>query len=103
MQLYHGSTLTISAPKIINHQKLIDFGKGFYTTSSKLQAENWARLKRQRLKTNLGMVTVFEFDENLLKNEVFNIKKFNFATEEWLDFVILNRTKDIQHEYDIVK
>ena len=103
MQLYHGSIEVIEHPKILEQQRLLDFGKGFYTTTNKEQAERWAAIKQKRLvKTTKAFVTVFELDELLLKNDTLRLKIFKQADEEWLDFVIYNRSTDAAADYDIV-
>jgi len=38
MILYHGSTEIVENPRIITGAKFLDFGYGFYTTTSKEQA-----------------------------------------------------------------
>lgn len=43
MTLYHGSNIEIQTPKLLKIQRALDFGKGFYTTSSFEQAEKWAK------------------------------------------------------------
>ena len=51
------------------------------------------------------VVTAFVFDENLLSSSDFNVKIFNDYTEEWADFIVLNRNNmsDIPaHSYDII-
>jgi hypothetical protein len=48
MKLYHGSTIIIEKPIILDSQRLLDFGKGFYTTTNKEQAERWALIKAKR-------------------------------------------------------
>ena len=103
MQLYHGSVEIIEYPKILDLQRLLDFGKGFYTTTNKEQAERWAAIKQKRtVKTINAFVTVYEFNEILLKNDILKIKIFKKADEEWLDFVIHNRSIDSATEYDLV-
>ena len=103
MQLYHGSIEVIEHPKILDQQRLLDFGKGFYTTTNKEQAERWAAIKQKRaIKTTKAFVTVFELDELLLKSDTFKLKIFKQADEEWLDFVIHNRSVDSAADYDLV-
>lgn len=103
MQLYHGSIEVIDQPKILDQQRLLDFGKGFYTTTNKEQAERWAAIKQKRaVKTTKAFVTVFELDELLLKNDTLKLKLFIQADEEWLDFIIHNRSIDSAAEYDLV-
>jgi len=103
MQLYHGSVEIIEHPKILDQQRLLDFGKGFYTTTNKEQAERWAAIKQKRTsKTAKAIVTVYEFDENLLTSDSLKIKIFKQANEEWLDFVVHNRNINSAANYDIV-
>ncbi len=35
MILYHGSNVVVTDPKIIKANRTLDFGNGFYTTTSK--------------------------------------------------------------------
>ena len=103
MKLYHGSTEIIKQPLILESQRLLDFGKGFYTTTNANQAESWAVIKRKRLVgTPHSFVTVYDIDDKMLIAGDFNVKRFDHANEEWLDFVIANRRGDIIHEYDVV-
>ena len=44
MKLYHGSNLEIKNPQILESDRKLDFGTGFYLTSSYEQAEKWAIL-----------------------------------------------------------
>ena len=37
MILYHGSNLVVSEPKLIQQNRFLDFGFGFYTTTNKLR------------------------------------------------------------------
>ena len=41
--LYHGSNVAVERPKIIQSQRTLDFGEGFYTTTNKQQAEIFAQ------------------------------------------------------------
>jgi len=103
MQLYHGSVEIIECPQILDQQRLLDFGKGFYTTTNKEQAERWAAIKQKRTgKTAKAFVTVYEYNAPLTKNDTFKIKIFTQADEEWLDFVIFNRSYASAVDYDVV-
>lgn len=42
MIVYHGSYCEIKLPNIVFSRDDLDFGKGFYVTSIKEQAINWA-------------------------------------------------------------
>jgi hypothetical protein len=38
MRIYHGSDIAVPEPEILGSNRLLDFGEGFYTTSSFEQA-----------------------------------------------------------------
>jgi len=42
MLLYHGTNIRFETPRIIAPNRALDFGTGFYTTSDKKQAKDWA-------------------------------------------------------------
>ena len=49
MILYHGSNVIVKNPKILKANRTLDFGYGFYTTTSKEQALKWAKIKSRSL------------------------------------------------------
>ncbi|MEG0672274.1 DUF3990 domain-containing protein [Clostridium sp.] len=104
MILYHGSHILVEFPRLIQGNRTLDFGHGFYTTTSKEQAYKWAQIKRKREAVEKGYVSIYEVDDTLLEKEGLNIKEFYGATEEWLNFVLDNRLKiNHKHGFDIVK
>lgn len=90
MIIYHGSTQLVDKPEIRKGESFLDFGIGFYTTTSYEQAERWAKTKMRRNNTTIGFVSVYEFDFEKAKKEL-NIRHFETADEEWLNFVVMNR------------
>jgi hypothetical protein len=104
MYLYHGSIEKVEQPKILEKQRLLDFGKGFYLTSNLEQAERWASIKKKRAVegTVKAIVNVYSTEDEIARNPALKTKVFNKANEEWLDFVLFNRNNDIPHDYDIV-
>ena len=101
MKLYHGSIEQVNAPEIRVSDHTLDYGKGFYATTSLEQAENWVKRRAKEMKVSQGYVNVYEFDESALRKLKCLI--FYQPTEEWVDFVHQNRTdKDFQHDFDIV-
>lgn len=104
MLIYHGSLVEVEKPKILplNSQRTVDFGNGFYTTTDYNQACRWVSIKKQE-KNTVGFVSIYNFNEELLKNNKYNILHFQEATKDWLDFVIENRKNpNYSHNYDIV-
>lgn len=101
MKLYHGSSVAVEEPKILQSDRRLDFGTGFYLTSSYEQAERWAFLTAKRRGEENKIVTVYEFDENDLT--MLKVLKFTGATEEWLRFVANNRNViDFFDDSDVV-
>ena len=95
MILYHGSTVPVEKPEIRRSDVFLDFGTGFYTTTSYEQAERWARIKMRRLNASLGYVSVYTFDYEAAKQQS-DIFRFQSADMEWLKFVVGNRRGEEQ-------
>ena len=90
MLLYHGSTVVVEQPQIINLKSFLDFGAGFYTTTSLEQAERWAKIKMRRENKEIAYVSVYDFDYEDAKAHI-STKRFSNADMEWLLFVVNNR------------
>jgi len=100
MKLYHGSLQIVPHPKILQPNRQLDYGNGFYTTTSEKQAKDWVRRKLNE-KAGNGYVNVYEWDEE--SSAGLQILRFETPSEDWLDFVMNNRTIiGYQHPYDIV-
>lgn len=50
MILYHGSNMTVEKPRLIKQNRYLDFGFGFYTTTNRDQAVNFAQKVTERRK-----------------------------------------------------
>ena len=99
--LYHGSLEIVATPEIRKPNRTLDYGEGFYLTSSADQAEAWVRRKLKGDIT-LGYVNIYEYDENM--EAAFETLAFERPDEAWLDFVMANRMNlNYRHGYDIVK
>jgi len=59
MKLFHGSTVCVSRPRLLVASRRLDFGAGFYTTSSEIQARRWAQIKKRREASDRAMLSVF--------------------------------------------
>ena len=101
MKIYHGGLEIVNVPEIRKPNRTLDYGSGFYTTTSFDQAKDWVirRIKENKVKT--GYVNIYELDQKQTEN--LNCLIFDKPTDEWVDFVMKNRTqKDFNHNYDIV-
>lgn len=104
MILYHGSNMVVNDPKIIKANRTLDFGNGFYTTTSREQACKWASIKKNREQSKYGILNIYEVDDKVFNEETLKIQRFSGACEEWLNFVIDNRLKlNYKHDFDIVE
>lgn len=101
MKLYHGSLEIVKFPEIREANRSLDYGTGFYTTTSFEQAEAWAKRRMKEKSIAKGYVNVYDFREET--DNGLNVLRFTKPDEEWLDFVMANRTvKGFSHGYDIV-
>lgn len=100
MILYHGSNTIVRQPRIMEPNRTLDYGSGFYATCAEKQAYDWA-LRKLQTSDQCNYVNVYELDETELKN--LKVLWFDEPTEEWIDFVMRNRQDEtFQHNYDIV-
>ena len=104
MKVYHGSYTAIDEIDLLKCKGGKDFGRGFYVTNIFSQAEIWASRKGRNKK---GVVTEFEFDEFFFEDDLVKVLRFEEYTEEWLDFVVLNRKNKSRkyqvHDFDIIE
>ena len=103
MILYHGSNITVKTPQLITQTRGLDFGPGFYLTTSEEQAVRFSEIVFRRKKNGSAIVNIYEF--NLTAGEkMLKIQKFTGAEDnEWLKFVAENRLNIYNgSDYDMV-
>lgn len=59
MIIYHGSTEVVKNPDVNHSYRPLDFGKGFYVTTVREQAERWARRKADIQEKNKAIVNIY--------------------------------------------
>jgi hypothetical protein len=102
MLLYHGSDTVVREPRLITQTRGLDFGGGFYLTTSETQAARFSEIVAKRRKSGVAVVGVYEFDMETADGTL-TILKFESADERWLDFVASNRLKTYRGDaYDVV-
>ena len=90
--LYHGSTVKVEPPKVIEGRFTKDFGYGFYVTLISDQADSWSS------RFSNGIVSKYIFNSNF-----HNLSYIKFdRDDEWLDFIVDCRLGK-SHKYDIVE
>ncbi|MDR0828957.1 MAG: DUF3990 domain-containing protein [Prevotellaceae bacterium] len=101
MILYHGSNEIIKNPKLLENQRPLDFGNGFYTTINLKQCRAFARKVLYRKNAGKAIVSYYDFDENLLPT--LSVLLFDSPNEEWLEFVTKNRIEqNPENDYDLI-
>ena len=105
MKVYHGSYVEIIDIDLNVCEVGKDFGRGFYVTKLREQAEFWAKKKGSKKGKN-SFVTEFDFNENTCRIMKLNVLRFDDYNDDWLEFVVLNRKNDTEqqaHDFDIVE
>lgn len=101
MKIYHGSLEVVECPKILQPDRQLDYGKGFYTTTSEQQSREWVERRMREHEAQGGYVNIYEFDDSRLQD--LKCLLFPEPSKEWAEFVMANRTqKGFTHDYDIV-
>ena len=111
MILYHGSNIDIQQIDLSKCKPNKDFGKGFYLSTIKEQAERMA-LRVSKMFGGPAIINKYNFEDIVLNSNNLNIKFFDKPTKEWAQFVITNRNykrigslqqdNNIDNRYDIV-
>jgi len=102
MLLFHGSNIIVNKPQLIEQKRGLDFGPGFYLTTSEEQAARFSKIVFRRNKTGSAIVNVYKFDMASAE-KILAIRKFANADIEWLRFVSENRLKTYNRsDYDMV-
>ena len=100
-KIYHGSLEVVCNPEIRLPNRSLDYGIGFYATTSYEQAEKWVRRRMDDSKVSAGYVSIYELDDDAIKH--LDTLIFEKPDEEWVNFVMKNRTeRGYTHNHDIV-
>ena len=96
--VYHVFNEEIKKPSVDVNGENLGFGKGFYLTNSKIEAEALAKKM-----TDNAIINVYEFNYFKTKNVGYRFNEFETYNKEWLNFVVdCRKGKDVAVDYDIV-
>jgi hypothetical protein len=107
MVWYHGTYKVIHQVNLKRGNKRADFGRGFHLGDCLSTAKNWA-IDRFPPNGEAPTVMCYEVDDAVFSTGVLNLRRFDEPSKEWLEFVQLNRRKDLtkttepRHPYDAV-
>jgi hypothetical protein len=106
MQVFHGSDIRIENIDLSKSEYFKDFGRGFYVTNIREQAYLRALDVAKRHNSNKPVVTEYNYMEAYPITVGMKVKKFEDVSKEWVEFIILNRNRQISHPahtFDIVE
>lgn len=92
INLYHGSNTVIGEIDLAKGRPYKDFGRGFYLTTIKEQAEKMA-VRVTKIYGGEPYITTYCFHDELLENSQLNYRCFEEPSKEWALFVINNRDR----------
>lgn len=99
MIVFHGSSEIVKQPDILHSYRALDFGKGFYVTSIREQAERWARRKYD-LVGGKAIVNQYQMSD---ERTGLQVKTFSEDLAEWIDFVCDCRDgKTVYLQFDLI-
>lgn len=98
MILYHGSYLKIAHPDLSHSRPNVDFGRGFYVTPLRDQAARWCGKFKRRGKS--GIISRYHYEE--CRETELKVLKFEYYSEDWLDFILTCRSGKDVSDYDLV-
>ncbi len=97
MKLYHSSNCAVPNPDIVHSRDFLDFGKGFYLTSIREQAEKYGQRFIRRKQE--GWLNCYEF--KCFFSE-WKVLEFDAYDRKWLKFVAKCRGGNDDTDYDLV-
>lgn len=99
MIVYHGSSEVVRQPDILHSFRALDFGKGFYVTTVREQAERWAR-RKVVLDGGRAIVNLYQMDDDMTELQV---KRFPDDLSDWIEFVCDCRDGKLGYQdYDLI-
>ena len=105
MTLYHGSNVEVLTPLVGVGRVNLDFGRGFYLTSIRKQAVDWAiTIASRRGRNQKGVISEYRFDREKAIEDGVRFKVFETYNMEWLEYVISCRKgRDAYKQFDVVE
>ena len=104
MKLYHGTNTEFDEILLSKCRPNKDFGRGFYLTNLRSQAQEQAIRRSEFEGWGAPVVQEYMFDEKSLKDPALKVKIFESVNREWAEFILLNRKSRGRqlHDFDIV-
>lgn len=95
MLLYHGSYCAVEKPVLSKCAHFKDFGRGFYLTSSKEQAQSFAKISASKAKGRalIPAMEPFAYVSSFKVTDISGLETFAFETAnvDWLHCIVAHR------------
>ena len=88
INLFHGTNILFDTIELSKCRPYKDFGKGFYLTDIRQQAEEMAIRRTKISCEGVPVVLTFSFDDELLSNGGLNVLRFDNPSVEWANFIL---------------
>ena len=113
MVLYHGSYCAVEKPDLDKCARFKDFGQGFYLTTSREQAQSFAKISASKAKSRelISTQECFAFVSSFKVTDIAELETFAFETAnvDWLHCIVAHRRnktfEEIRNQmisYDVV-
>lgn len=99
--VFHGATSVVKRPLCAIGRNNLDFGKGFYVTAIRKQAESWAMRE-----VNIGLpqwINLYELNKDEVYSQ-YQCLRFEAYDQDWLEFIANSRTGNpVWKQYDFIE
>lgn len=100
MIVYHGSNMIVDHPDVRHSFRDLDFGRGFYVTTIREQAERWAKRKALFAEGSKPVLNEYEMSSDV---GGLLVRNFGDDLDAWIDFVCQCRDGNQKYrQYDII-
>lgn len=102
--VYHGSTHRVEHPLVALGRKNLDFGQGFYVTTYREQAIQWAMRQQILRRSQEAWLNVYVLDMEKVSAGNYALKRLDGYNNEWLEFIAASRHGQTPWQgYDLIE
>lgn len=102
--VYHGSTHRVVHPLVALGRKNLDFGQGFYVTTYREQAIQWAMRQQILRRSQEAWLNVYVLDMEKVSAGNYALKRLDGYNNEWLEFIAASRHGQTPWQgYDLIE
>ncbi len=103
LTLFHGSTHRVEHPLVSLGRKNLDFGQGFYLTTYREQAVQWALRQQILRRSDVAWLNEYHLDMDKVNAGGYKRRHLDGYNQEWLEFIAASRHGETPWEgYDLI-